>query len=253
MIFLATEILSCHQAYVWYLFHSSFAVKTKNYFIIFDYYMDTPSKEPRCLQTGVIQPAEIQDDNVVVFSSHNHFDHFNPVIFNWRNKIKNIHYILSSDIRPEQHASDILLVNEGNHYTVDDMHIEVLGSTDVGVSFLVNVDGLTIFHSGDLNWWHWKDAGQSENQQMEINYKKQINLLKDKKIDLAFIPVDPRLEEFYKLSLDYFIKTVDASMVFPMHFGNDYSIFEQLKQNISVTNYYKKIVEISHRGEQFMY
>lgn len=29
-------------------------------------------------------------------------------------------------------------------------------STDEGVAFLVTAEGRTVFHAGDLNWWHWE-------------------------------------------------------------------------------------------------
>ncbi len=241
-----------HEAHVWYLFHSGFAIKTPNHFIVFDYYKDTPVRQPPCLETGVINPSEIQNNAVLVFSSHSHYDHFNPTILKWRTRIKDITYILSSDIKEKQ-ADDILFVSQGNHYDVNGVQVDVLGSTDIGVSFLVGIDGLTIFHSGDLNWWHWKEASENENLQMKIGYKTQIDLLKGKKIDLAFIPVDPRLEEFYMLSLDYFMKTAGAAMVFPMHFSDNFLIFEMLKRDASTKDYYTKIVNITHRGQQFIY
>ena len=31
------------------------------------------------------------------------------------------------------------------------------GSTDEGVSFCVDFAGVTLFHAGDLNLWHWRD------------------------------------------------------------------------------------------------
>ncbi len=244
------DILSYHEAQIWYLFHSGFAVKTANHFIIFDYYLNTPTRQSGCLAAGVICPEEIKDRNVLVFSSHSHHDHFNPVIFNWRKKIKRIHYLLSSDIEIEDGRNDVLFVDKHHNYRIGDVQVEVFGSTDLGVSFLVGVDGLTLFHAGDLNWWHWKGESETWNQQMKIDYQKEINLLKGKKIDLAFIPVDPRLEEYYSLGLDCFMNTVGAAKVFPMHFGNDYSIFDWLKHG-NTKDYTSKIMHITHRGQHF--
>ncbi|WHH61075.1 MBL fold metallo-hydrolase [Petroclostridium sp. X23] len=240
------------EARIWYLFNSGFAVETQKYFIIFDYYMDTPARQPRTMDTGVICPEEIPNKKVLVFSSHSHSDHFNPIILNWRSKIKDIKYILSSDISAPT-AGDTVFVSPGNHYDVDDIGIDVFDSTDIGVSFFVHIDGITIFHSGDLNWWHWKGENEKYNKDMASAYKKQINMLKGKHIDIVFIPVDPRLEEFYTLGLDYFMTTVGAQRVFPMHFGNNYAMFEALKRDIASKEYISKVVDITHRGQSFTY
>ena len=40
----------------------------------------------------------------------------------------------------------------------------------------------------------------------------------DEKIDIAFVPVDPRLGEQYCWGLDCFMKRTETKVVFPMHF-----------------------------------
>ena len=56
--------LESDQAFIWYLYHSGWAVKTRNYLLIFDY--TEPSERPtkRSLDSGSIDPAEIGDQNV---------------------------------------------------------------------------------------------------------------------------------------------------------------------------------------------
>ena len=44
-----------------------------------------------------LEPSEIKD-GIFVFVSHDHSDHFNPVILSWKEQIPNIHYFLSFDI-----------------------------------------------------------------------------------------------------------------------------------------------------------
>jgi len=241
------------EACAWYLFHSGFAVKTREHFLVFDYYLDKPDVGQQSLAGGVINPEEIKDLNVVVFSSHRHSDHFNPVILDWAGSIKKIHYVLSYDIELRQKTDNVLPVHPGQQYDLGDINITALDSTDLGVAFLVKCDGLVLYHAGDLNWWHWKGEPEDENTLMGENYKKQIDLLKGTHVDIAFIPVDPRLEEFYLFGLDYFMKTVGAEMVFPMHFGKDFSVFKWLKEDSRAAEYANKAVEITHRGQNFNY
>jgi L-ascorbate metabolism protein UlaG (beta-lactamase superfamily) len=240
------------SAHIWYLFHSGFAVKTTEHFLVFDYYLDSPKGAKASLESGVIKPEKIRDHDVVVFSSHQHHDHFNPVIFTWRNNIRKIRYVLSSDIGHSKEES-IISVEPGRSYELGDLNIKVLDSTDIGSAFLVEVDGLTIYHGGDLHWWHWKGEPDSDNLAMAESYKKQIDMLKGKSIDIAFIPLDPRLEEYYLLGLDYFMRAVGANMVFPMHFGKEHDIFMQLREERTAADYMEKVAEIRHRGQQFVY
>ncbi|MEI6102205.1 MAG: MBL fold metallo-hydrolase, partial [Eubacteriales bacterium] len=238
-------------ASVWYLYHSGFALKTQNHFLIFDYYSDTPAGKARSLDTGVINPGEIAAEHVLVFSSHSHGDHFTPRIFDWQKGIPDIGYVLSYDIRSLKKPADALSIHPGGEYQVGDVHITALQSTDKGVAFVIDVDGLCVYHAGDLNWWHWEGEPDNENRQMAGDYKKEIDTLKGKHIDIAFVPLDPRLEKDYLRGLDYLAHNADLATVFPMHFGSDYSVFSWIKNDARAAAYLDKVKTIPRRGEKF--
>lgn len=65
------------------------------------------------------------------------------------------------------------------------------------------VDDRIIYHAGDLNWWHWEEESEYYNEQMRMDYQKEIHKLKNIRIDVAFVPLDPRQEEQYYWGLDY--------------------------------------------------
>ena len=46
-------------------------------------------------------------------------------------------------------------MNFDEEITVDNMKIKTLESSDIGVAFLIEIEGKVIYHAGDLNWWHW--------------------------------------------------------------------------------------------------
>ncbi|KAF0196829.1 MAG: putative metal dependent hydrolase [Bacillota bacterium] len=238
-----------NEAIIWYMYHSGFAVKTSNHLLIFDYYLDRPGSRASA-NASILQ--EMHNRDVIVFASHGHADHFTPTILEWENRNQRIKYVLSHDIELGKGRQEVTIVYPGHKYQVSGVEIEVLESTDMGVAFLVSCDDLRIFHAGDLNWWRWKGEPDEENSSMAENYKKQIDLLKGKQIDIAFIPVDPRLEEYYSLGLVYFMQAVGAEMVFPMHFGMNYSVFQRLKNDIS-SAYLKHIVEIAPSNWQFTF
>ena len=53
---------------------------------------------------------------------------------------------------------------------------------------------------------------------MSAKFRKYIEPLRDRKIDAAFIPLDPRQEEYYTLGMDYFLELAKPEKVYPMHF-----------------------------------
>ena len=68
-------------------------------------------------------------------------------------------YIFSQDILHEEKllSTDTVWLKKGDCYADDVLRVHAFGSTDVGISFLVEAEGKKIFHAGDLNNWHWMD------------------------------------------------------------------------------------------------
>ena len=88
---------------------------------------------------------------------------------------------------------------------MDGMKIRTLRSTDEGVAFFVRFKEMTIFHAGDLNWWHWEDESEAYNEMMRRNYQYEIGKIEGERIDAAFLPLDLRQGEQFFWGMDYFI------------------------------------------------
>jgi len=201
-----------------YLYNSGFAVETANHLCIFDYWKDGKAsiKDLLCIEKKVI-----------VFVSHSHGDHYNPEIFKWLETNPDIDYVLSSGIRPGFKSEKLHSMGRYKELVLDDVRIKSFGSTDMGVSFLVAVDSITLFHAGDLNWWHWFDETEKYNRDMATRFKGEIGRIKEEKIDIAFFPVDPRLRDSYRLGVEYFMKEVKPSWLIPMHYGENTFVEEE--------------------------
>ncbi|WP_298839353.1 MBL fold metallo-hydrolase [Clostridium sp.] len=237
------------EAKIYYIYHSGFVVKTENHFLIFDYY-----KEPiKNKLKGLLLPENIKKKkNVYVFSSHSHADHYNPKILEWEKYNDKIQYILSNDIKIDKDKSNYNFMEEGDERKFKDVYVKAYGSTDIGISFLIKVDGLTIFHAGDLNWWHWKEDRLDEQILAESLFKAHIEKLEEEKpIDIAFFPVDPRLEEFYFVGGEYFAKKIQPRLLIPMHFGDAVDITRQFASRMNKINI--KTVEIKYSGQEITY
>ena len=191
---------------VTYLKHSGFMVESRNYIYLFDYI------------GGNIDKAIKSDKKIYVMVSHVHDDHFSKIIFDIATKHNNVTYVLSYDVvkKIKKNAVlskmveqlNIIRVQAHEKYKIDDIVVETLKSTDEGVAFIVSEKDGTIYHAGDLNWWHWDGEPKSWNRNMEVNFKREIDSMKGRKIDIAFVPLDPRQEEAYYMGMDYFIKNV---------------------------------------------
>ncbi len=237
---------------IWYLYNSGFAIKLNNKLLIFDYYLDDASALSRGLDSGVIRKDDLEGLSVYVFVSHNHYDHFNRVIFSWEQwgNAAEIHYILSSDIDAPKLPS-VTILEPNAQKIIGEVFITSLKSNDEGIAFFLEVDNIHIFHSGDLNWWNWSDETDEWKKNIESTYKLELSKLKPHPIDIAFIPVDPRLDKNYALSLQYFSREIAPPncLIFPMHFRDKLEVFEQLEKEGYLEN--KSILPINSRGQLF--
>lgn len=216
-----------------YLYNSGFSVETENHHLIFDCYKGSPKPSRK---------------DTYVFVSHSHPDHYNPTILKWKNSKESIKYIFSRDVQVKEPDESIYFMSPDEEIRIDDINIKALGSTDLGVSFLVDADNLTLFHAGDLNWWYWWDDTPEEIRVMEEAFKREIHKLNGKKIDIAFFPVDPRLRHNYCLGGEYFIKEIKPEFFVPMHFGEDYGTIKSFMEKVK--NYSTEVVEISAKGQE---
>lgn len=240
------------KAKIHYLYHDGFIVETQSHILVFDYFNNQSNSGGRALSNGVISEEVFNTEKkVYVLVSHGHGDHYNPVIFNWKDTNPNIEYIMSNDIQVKDIDSEYKAISEGESIQLDTIFIKAFGSTDIGVSFLVKVDGISLFHAGDLNLWHWKDESDEDNAQMAEAFKAEIHKLEGEEIDIAFFPVDPRLEEYYDLGGKYFIEKLSPKLFIPMHFGDNNKVTKDFAEDLKSCG--TKIVVINERGQEILF
>ena len=212
-----------------YLFHSGFSLETDTCLLVFDYWMDPARVMPRLLES---------DKPLYVLASHFHEDHFSPRIFTWKEQRPDITYILSKDIlkhrRACREAADAWLA-KGAAWQDKCIRVTATGSTDSGVSWVVEVGDRRIFHAGDLNNWYARFLTEdyrgglvhSEEFGMDIDpareEKRYLGELKDiRKVaegfDLVMFPVDGRIGNGYTRGARQFIERFRVGLFVPMHF-----------------------------------
>ena len=236
---------------IYYIYHSGFVLELEKSILIFDFYR-IPTDKKNEEESFISKFIKRTDKKVYVFSSHSHNDHFNKEILKWLNLNENIKYILSDDIKIHKHKN-FYFTKEGDSFELDNLKISTFGSTDLGSSFYVNVEDKNIFHSGDLHLWHWEDDTLEEEKTMYDAYMSELEKIKKlDRIDIAFVPVDPRLGVNTLEGVELFYKVLKPKLIVPMHFSDDYSqmknfieAFKNIKdvEVIEIDESMKKILE----------
>ena len=194
---------------VTFLSHSGFLVELKRVALLFD-------------DIGGALP-DLGGKPLLVFASHRHADHFSPDIFS----LENAHFVLSDDIEGYE-GKHITRVGPGEmHAPLPGVLVETLPSTDEGVAFLVTVGAQTIFHAGDLNWWHWEGEPDPWNPDMARTFRAYTEPLRGRTIDLALLPLDPRLRDHGFLGPKYILELADVRHFIPMHQWKKFSFTKQ--------------------------
>lgn len=195
--------------------HSGFLVETERFYYLFDYekgnFPEMDRKKP-----------------IFVLSSHGHGDHYNPEVFPLLKGMGSVRAVLSEDIAPPMEA---LSVAPGQEYSLaEGVQLTTFRSTDLGVAFLIEEDGVLFYHAGDLNDWVWAGEPEAYNREMTENYREQIDLLAKKlegrTLDTAFVVLDPRQESDYDRGMVYFLEQIPVKKVYPMHTWGQSAIIE---------------------------
>ena len=205
--------------HITFLDHSGFLVETASAALLFDWWK------------GEL-PAIAPGAPLYVFASHRHEDHFKPEIFSLDNGEREVYFVLGHDIKlsprslerwglsPET-AEKCFTLRSGQTCVLPCASVEALSSTDEGAAFLVTAGSQTVFHAGDLNWWHWKGEEKAWNNNMAANFKAYTEPLRGRKIDLAMLPRDPRLDDAGIWGPKHFLELADIRKFLPMHqWGN---------------------------------
>ncbi len=235
-----------------YIYHSGFAIETKDVTVIIDYYKDS---EEATANKGVIHDRLIHNSGkLYVLSSHFHPDHFNRDILSWKETRPDIQYIFSKDILQHRRANkeEGIYIDKLQVYEDETLRIQAFGSTDSGISFLIELQGIKIFHAGDLNNWHWsEESSEKEIKKAEGDFLAELKLLKETapQIDLVMFPVDSRLGKDYYRGAKQFVEQIKTSIFVPMHFAEDYAGGNAF-EHTAIENGCQ-FINITHKGQSF--
>ena len=215
--------------------HSCFWVETDSFFLLFDYV------------DGELPSGSDPEKPLFVFASHRHGDHFSPRLRQATENFRQVTYFLSDDI-PSSQASWEGIVRMEPHRTrkTEFFTVQTLRSTDEGVAFLLERNGQTLYHAGDLNCWKWEGESEAYNAGMERDYRKEMQTLAGKSVLAAFVPLDPRQGPYYDLGMTGFLQVASPRYLFPMHMWEKYEIISRFQREHGVS-----LQQITSNGQIF--
>jgi ankyrin repeat protein len=203
---------SMGEAVVWYLNHSGWAVKTSGHLLVFDYFAPGRAPDEPGLADGHIDPSEIAGENVAVFVSHEHRDHYDPAIFDWKDALPHVTYVVGC---PVEEDKPHIFMGPREQRTIDGMQVTTIECNDTGVGYLIEVDGLVIFHAGDHANRHQDFSGP---------FKAEIEYLESRGVrpDIALMPMSGcgfGDQVAVRMGVEYALETLKPLVFLPMHSG----------------------------------
>lgn len=236
------------EAEIWYLKHSGWAIKTKSAILVFDYWDNDPAPDEKLLANGHIRPEALKDYPVYVFASHDHGDHFDPQILEWKKAVPNVSYVFGFE---PQAKEGIVSLAPRVQKKLGPLTVTTIKANDAGVGFAVQVDGLTVFHAGDHSNNTLEAAGN--------DFFPEIDFLAAKGIrpDIAFFlnmygcgSTNP---EAFQKGIFYAVDKLKIKSVFPMHGANKEWVYGNLIEGVARNKIKVAVGAAANQGDRFFF
>lgn len=219
--------------------HSGFAAEGDGLCLVFDCFTD---------ERGIVNRLPFGKKPVVFFVSHAHRDHFNRRILD-RAGDKGVRYVLDGCIGLKGVESAVAL-EKGRSAALGGLTVRAFGSTDEGVSFLVEAEGRRLFHAGDLNDWYWEDESTPEELAHDEQwFLDEIAPLASAAPDVAFFPVDARLGRHALRGAMHFARLVKPACIIPMHLSGGTHLPGALREALSAGGIACRVAELVRPGD----
>lgn len=233
-----------------FIHHSCYLVALPKALLLFDYFEEQGEEEQATGQhlLSLLQRGEQRP--LYIFCSHSHADHYAPIVHSlFRQYAGGVRYIFHEEVRasvPEQYRPEVLFLSTGTFAELEGLKIKAYGSTDIGGSFYIDVEGYRLFHAGDLNNWHWNEEASPEYiAQYEADWRRELaRLVADRvELDLLMFPTDLRLGKDYLKGLRELLQVIPVGLLAPMHLNGVMHSWAELEELCKV--YHVSLYKIS--------
>lgn len=233
---------------IWHLYHSANALTIDGKLLIFDYATPADDRPKGAgLAQGFVADEDLSSQDVYVFASHAHSDHFNEVILGWRPKGGRITHILSFDIASCPDSA--YLVEPRKTLELDGLKVVTYPSTDEGVAFSVYAGGRHIYFAGDNAFWNWEG-----NRSEKAYIRDVLSQIDDgQPIDIGFQICDPRLEGKGEGGIYIFAQALNPGLLVPIHSFGKYAINRKAEKKLKSKGFKNTFWCVKDRGDTFSF
>jgi len=215
------------EALIRYTGLSGWVIETRHHIIVIDYVELQPPQVERNIWNGYIDPAYLEGRSVRVFVTHGHGDHYWPPIREWSRAVRDIRYFFGWGLDVELDA--VRFTGYRMNYTEPGLSVYTVNhpvASPPEVAYLIEVDGLTIYHTGDL---------ATNVPELDPRHKSNIDYVAGLAgdVDLFFVSMAGGYFGKHVNPQDiYTINTLKPFAVFPQHYdpGVMYRLFAEEAQ-----------------------
>ena len=240
--------LKAGEATIWYLKHSGWAIRTRSAFLVFDYWDEDAAPDEKLLANGHIRPDELKGLPVFVFVTHDHGDHFDRQILEWKKAVPDLTYVFGFE---PQGVDGVVSLAPRTRRTIGPLAVTTIQANDAGVGFAVAVDGLTIFHAGDHSNNTLETAGNNFFPEIDFLARKGI------KPDIAFFlnmygcgSTNP---EAFQKGITYAIDKLKIKSVLPMHGAGKEWVYGNLAESVAKDKIKVQVGAAVNQGDRFFF
>ena len=208
-----------------YVYHSCFTVRLNDVVILFDY-PNNLGEEVECLIRKLVRGKRL-----VTLFSHGHLDHFNPNFLTLKDIVEEFYCVISYDIAEEYEelVGACTVVTPGDSLNLYGFDIVAFESSDRGVSYVLKINGVTLYFAGDNANWARKELSEELNLIIKRKFMNSIKSIANSfgSTDVAFTPICITCEDLGGIT--YVLTTLKPKLLIPIHLRGRTQIIRGLR------------------------
>jgi len=192
--------------------------------IVFDYPETLGTKERELVKEKVV------DKELSVLISHSHFDHFSEEFLNLREVARRFKCVVSFDVaeKSSKCAKECYIVNDESTLKIWGAEVKTYGSSDLGVSYFLKINDVTVYFAGDNADWRRKELPPQINELVWNVFSKTIDKVRREnvKADIVFIDLCEICRNLGGIL--YIVNALKPKLVVPMHLHGSTELMKRI-------------------------
>ena len=197
-----------------YIHHNCFVLEAGEKTLLFDY--PAPAYLPEA--AARVCASHLAGRRLVVFASHSHDDHFDPEIVAATSGAAARQFVVSDDVADlygDALPPGRITMEPEDRVDLDGLTVTALESNDLGLAYLIEMDGLTVYFGGDMALWDWPGQSPAARRAVGMSWRRLLKTLAARPLDVAFSNMDPRLPSL--AGAPDFVEKLAPAVFVPMH------------------------------------